>query len=228
MTMLAGTVMCLGVDVWRRTGSRAAFIAACAAAGFGLWVHQYIIYYWIALGLAILHSLPQRRKILGYAVAARELPAWLRLLTAAIAAVAVTYVALGAAAFLTGGFDLVAAGIRIGVHHPQKLWNIAAGTKLTPHEALRIATIMGADDLGRAKDVGSLEVGKLADLLVLDANPLTNIRNSNTIRYVMKNGRLYDANTLDEIWPRQKKATFYWQTGEPGNPEGGNGGRDRK
>ena len=64
MTLLAGTVMCLGIDIWRRTGSRAAFMTACAAAGFGLWVHQYIVYYWIALGLAILHSLPQRRKIL--------------------------------------------------------------------------------------------------------------------------------------------------------------------
>lgn len=127
LTLLAGTVMCLGIDVWRRTESRAAFMTACAAAGFGLWVHQYIIYYWIALGLAILHSLPQRRKILGRLVAARETPAWLRMLTALIAAVALTYVALGAAAFLTGGFDLAPLGIRVGVHHPQKLWNIAAG-----------------------------------------------------------------------------------------------------
>jgi hypothetical protein len=127
MTMLAGTVMCLGVDVWRRTGSRAAFLAACAAAGFGLWVHQYILYYWIALGLAIFHWLPQRRKVLRLVLAARETPGWLRLLTTALAVVAVAYVALGAVAFLTGGFDAAAFGVRIGVHHPQKLWNIAAG-----------------------------------------------------------------------------------------------------
>jgi hypothetical protein len=127
MTLLAGTVMCLGVDIWRRTGSRAALMTACAAAGFGLWVHQYIIYYWIALGLAILHWLPQRRKILRYVVAAREIPAWLRLLTIVLAVVAVAYMALGAVAFLTGGFDAAALGLRIGVHHPQKLWNIAAG-----------------------------------------------------------------------------------------------------
>ena len=127
MTLLAGTVMCLGIDIWRRTGSRAAFLTASAAAGFGLWVHQYIIYYWVGLGLAILHSLPQRRKILGYLVAGREMPAWLRALTAFVAAVAVAYLALGAAAFVTGGFDLGVLGIRIGVHHPQKLWNIAAG-----------------------------------------------------------------------------------------------------
>jgi hypothetical protein len=49
----------------------------------------------------------------------------------------------------------------------------------------------------------------------MDANPLENIQNTNTLRYVMKNGRLYDAETLDEIWPRQRKATFYWQQGEP-------------
>ena len=63
MTLLAGTVMCLGVDVWRRTGSRAALVAAAAAAGFGLWVQQFIIYYLVALALAILYWLPQRRRI---------------------------------------------------------------------------------------------------------------------------------------------------------------------
>src|ERR1041385_3892281 len=98
---------------------------------------------------------------------------------------------------------------------------------MTPHEALRIATIIGADALGRAQSVGSIEAGKLADINVLDANPLDNIKNSNTLKYVMKNGRLYDANTLDELWPRQKKASFYWQQGEPTNPETGNGGKDR-
>ena len=127
MTLLAGTVMCLGIDIWRRTGSRAAFLASCAAAGFGLWVHQYIIYYWVALGLAIFHWLPQRGKILREVAAAREIPRWLRVLTTVLAIVAVAYVALGAVAFLTGGFDALALGLRIGVHHPQKLWNIAAG-----------------------------------------------------------------------------------------------------
>jgi len=127
MTLLSGTVMCLGIDIWRRTGSRGAFLAASAAAGFGLWVHQYIIYYWVALGLAIFHWLPQRRRILRLVLAARESPRWLRLLTAILAVVAVAYVALGAVAFLTGGFDATALGLYMGVHHPQKLWNIAAG-----------------------------------------------------------------------------------------------------
>ncbi len=115
--------------------------------------------------------------------------------------------------------DLLAAGGRSGVgSHGQlqglgyhwELWALASGG-LTNHDALRVATVMGAEVIGLGKEVGSLEAGKQADLVVLDRNPLENLRNTNSIRYVMKNGRLYEGETLDEIWPRQKKAEqFYW------------------
>ena len=95
--------------------------------------------------------------------------------------------------------DLLAAGGRAGVgSHGQlqglgyhwELWSIASGG-ISNHEALRVATLMGAEAIGLARDVGSLEPGKLADLLILERNPLEGIRNTNTIRQVMKGGRLY-------------------------------------
>ncbi|HEX8724846.1 MAG TPA: amidohydrolase family protein, partial [Gemmatimonadaceae bacterium] len=90
-----------------------------------------------------------------------------------------------------------------------EIWNIASGG-MPRMDVLRVATIFGAEAIGLDKELGSLEPGKLADLQVLDRNPLDDIRNTNTIRYVMKNGRLYDGNTLDELWPRKKAAPRLW------------------
>ncbi len=107
----------------------------------------------------------------------------------------------------------VAAGGKIGVgSHGQlqglgmhwELWLLQSGGMPT-HDALRAATIVGAEAIGLATDIGSLEVGKLADLIVLDRDPLVDIRNSNSVGMVMVGGRLYDGGTLDEVFPRVRK-----------------------
>jgi hypothetical protein len=103
----------------------------------------------------------------------------------------------------------------VGAHW--ELWMMASGG-MKPHDALRSATLDGAHSIGLSKDIGSLEVGKLADLIVLDANPLDDIRNSTKISDVMKNGRLYDAATLDETYPRKKalEPQWWWKVEPPG------------
>jgi Tol biopolymer transport system component/imidazolonepropionase-like amidohydrolase len=123
--------------------------------------------------------------------------------------------------------DIVRAGGRAGLgSHGQlqglgahwETWNLASGG-LTPHETLRVITMHSAEAIGLQQDVGSLEAGKLADLIVLDRNPLENIKNTNSIRYVMKNGEIYEGDTLTQIWPQQKPLPkpFWWDT-EPKAP----------
>ncbi len=75
---------------------------------------------------------------------------------------------------------------------------------MTPAEVLRAATLLSARAIGRGDEFGSLEPGKYADLVVLDRDPRADIANTLSIRRVMKNGRLYDGDTLDEIWPRRR------------------------
>ncbi len=120
--------------------------------------------------------------------------------------------------------DLIAAGGRTGVGgHGQlhgigfhwEMWAMQSGG-MSEHDLLRVATIYGAEAIGFDNDIGTLAGGKLADIVVLERNPLDDIRNTNSVRYVMKNGRLYDGDTLDEIWPRQRALpSYYWQQQAP-------------
>lgn len=75
---------------------------------------------------------------------------------------------------------------------------------MTAMEALRAGTLSGAKYLGLDAQIGSIEAGKLADMVILDANPLENIRNSEKVSMVMKNGVLYNE-ALDELWPATRK-----------------------
>lgn len=96
---------------------------------------------------------------------------------------------------------------------------------MTPMEVLHAATIGAARAIGRGAEFGSIEPGKYADLVILTRDPRADIANTLSISAVMKNGRLYDAASLDEIWPRQKPFArpWFWDDDPPGGSEpGGN------
>ena len=81
---------------------------------------------------------------------------------------------------------------------------------MSPLNALQAATLGGAETIGRKAEFGSLEAGKYADLVILGADPRENIENTLSLQYVMKNGRLYEAATLNEVWPRQREWPSPW------------------
>lgn len=97
----------------------------------------------------------------------------------------------------------------LGVHW--ELWMLGQGG-MSPQQALRCATMNGAYYIGMEDEIGSLEKGKLADLVVLDKNPLEKLENTEFVHSVMKNGRLYDAETMNEIGNYdRKRGKFYWE-----------------
>ncbi|MCA8888463.1 MAG: PD40 domain-containing protein [Parvularculaceae bacterium] len=108
--------------------------------------------------------------------------------------------------------------VSIGAHGQEEglgshweIWSFVRGG-MSPLEALGAATIAPATALGYIKDIGTIEEGKLADLVILDANPLDDIRNTDKISAVMVNGRLYDAETMNEtITGANKRAPYYWE-----------------
>ncbi|WP_419161700.1 amidohydrolase family protein [Candidatus Palauibacter sp.] len=103
-----------------------------------------------------------------------------------------------------GGFAGVGShGQLQGLAYHWELWMVASGG-MSNHDALKAATVFGANGIGLERELGSVEPGKLADLLVLSQNPLEDLRNSLAIERVMINGRLFEAETLDEVWPRQR------------------------
>lgn len=101
----------------------------------------------------------------------------------------------------------------LGLHWEMQAYAAGGFTAL---EALRTATAGSAETIGRLGELGSLETGKFADLLVLRSNPLDDIAHALDIALVMKNGRLYAADTLDEVWPRPRPGPRFWfATDEP-------------
>jgi len=107
-----------------------------------------------------------------------------------------------------------------GIGYHWEMWAMGSGG-MRPMDVLRCATILGATGLGLDHDLGSIRAGKLADLVILDKNPLDNLRNTNSVYYVMKNGRLYEGSTCNEVYPGKRVLDrSEWNFERPGNTTG--------
>jgi hypothetical protein len=104
-----------------------------------------------------------------------------------------------------------------GIAQHWEMWLLSEGGMSNMH-VLRASTLNGAKTLGLDEQIGSLHVGKLADLIVLDKNPLEDIHNTNTVRYTMMNGRLYCSLAMNEIGNYDRPRTkFFWEVGRTKN-----------
>ena len=94
-----------------------------------------------------------------------------------------------------------------GLGYHWEMWMLASGG-MPNHDVLRAATIFGANGIGLERQLGSIEPGKLADLVLLSRNPLDDIRATTSVEQVMVNGRLFESGTLEETWPRRRPLPY--------------------
>ncbi len=120
------------------------------------------------------------------------------------------------AARVTNALDQAGVQIMLGAHGQREglaahweMWMFEQGG-MSPHRALIAGTINGARYIGMEADLGSLEAGKLADLIVLEENPLDNLRSSELVRYVMVGGRIFDALSMNEIAGEKRQRKPFW------------------
>ncbi|HEV8690834.1 MAG TPA: amidohydrolase family protein [Ideonella sp.] len=111
--------------------------------------------------------------------------------------------------------NIGAHGQREGLGAHWEMWMFGLGG-MSSLEAIRTATLNPAHYLGLDKDIGSLEVGKLADLVMIRGDVLADIRQSDQISQVMQNGRLFDVATMNEVAPRQKPRKPFFFEGQAG------------
>jgi imidazolonepropionase-like amidohydrolase len=111
------------------------------------------------------------------------------------------------------GVQLGAHGQREGLAAHWELWMFEQGG-MAPLEALEAGTLHGARYLGFDKDIGSIEVGKLADFAVLSENPLVDLKNSTSVKWTILNGRIYDSHSMDQLYPvQEERPQLYFQKG---------------
>ena len=115
------------------------------------------------------------------------------------------------------GINLGSHGQIQGIGAHWELWMIKQGG-VSNLQALRSATLTGAKYLGMDSEIGPLEEGKLADIVILDKNPLANIQNTESVSYTIANGRLFDTETMNEVGLREvTRSKFYWELEGIGN-----------
>ncbi len=104
-----------------------------------------------------------------------------------------------------------AHGQREGLAAHWELWSMHQGG-FTPWEALRGGTIDGARHLGMDKQIGSIEVGKVADLVVIDGDVVNDLSRSEYVLYTVLNGRVFEAATMNELGSKTKRQPFFFES----------------
>jgi len=107
--------------------------------------------------------------------------------------------------------NIGAHGQREGLAAHWEMWMFAQGG-MSNMEVLKTATINPATTFGMEHQLGSIKVGKLADLIVIDGDPLADIRMTDKVTYTMVNGKLFNSETMNQLnGDKHKRKPFFFE-----------------